>query len=35
MVEHGAAILDLMKEDIKPLLIVIGDMKDIHVPKIL
>lgn len=35
MVEHGAAILDLMKEDIKPLLIVIGNLKDLHVPKIL
>lgn len=35
MIEHGAAVLDQMKDDIKPLLIVIGDMREGYFPKIL
>jgi len=35
MIEYGSAILNLMKEDIKPLLVVVGDLKDLHVSKMI
>jgi hypothetical protein len=31
IIEHGKTILDLMKEDIQPLLVVIGDISNLNI----